>query len=145
MIVAGIALSRRRVGGTSGAAFAVLTLGTAVGGLFIAWDMSRSAMMILPAFLLGIWLWEEWRTGEGVASPRDIGGRMLVFVLPVVLIGNLTVPAQHVLWSIDWPVEPIWVEVQKWSDPPRVFDAARHLRSAGAGRAGGCGRGLAGV
>ena len=60
--VAGLVLVARRIPWRFGLPLVMVELGTAVCGLFIAWDMSRSMMMIIPLLLLSMWLWEEWRT-----------------------------------------------------------------------------------
>ena len=60
MIVVAAVLGAR-IGWPWAAAFVFLVLGTAIGGLFIAMDMSRTLMMISPLLLLGVWLWESWR------------------------------------------------------------------------------------
>ncbi len=86
MIVVAIVLGARRIGWPWAAVFVFVVLGTAIGGLFIAMDMSRTLMMISPVLLLGVWLWESWRPAA------------LRFVLPAVVAANLVLPAAHVMW-----------------------------------------------
>jgi len=127
-IGAAIALATRRVGWRWGAAFALVVFGTAVGGLFIAWDMSRSVMMISPAFLLGIWLWDEWRPRTLHGSRPGVLAVLAALALPMLLIANLWVPAYQVLWSRTWEVETLRAEITKWNHPPNLFAAVEHVR-----------------
>jgi len=88
LIGAAVALTARRVGYRWGVVFAAVLVGCAVASLYIAHDMSRSLMIVSPAMLLGIWLWEEWRTG------------WLDRLLPSLLAVSLfLLPAEHVLWG----------------------------------------------
>jgi len=130
VIAATLGLVVRRLGGRWGAAFALVILATILGGLFIAWDLSRSMMMISPAFLLGMWLWEEGRPRGASLTSGSILSRAAGLFLPAVLVANLIVPAYHVLWFVEWPVEPLYVEVNKWRDPPHVLAAVQRLREA---------------
>ena len=130
VIAVALGLVIRRIGGRWGAAFALVIVATVVGGLFIAWDLSRSMMMICPTFLLGIWLWEEERRREATKGAGSIYSRAAAQFLPAVLIANLIVPAYHVLWFVEWPVQPLYVEINKWRDPPHVLAAVHLLREA---------------
>ena len=147
LIVLGTILAARRVGWRIAVALGLVEFGTAVCGLFIAWDMSRSMMMIGPMLILSMWLWEEWRGESSAAAetspeqlalissavaPNNIRWRRLLLacLLPAVLVANLIVPFYHMLWSTYWPVQPFHVEYAKWRDPPNLFRATEHLQNA---------------
>ena len=118
LIVAAIVVAPRRAGAWWGAALALLATGSAVGGLFIAYDMSRTLMIVCPVLLLGIWLWEETRS------------QRLDRMLPILLLANLFfLPAYHVLWQNQWQVAPLMTEIRNWNDPPDVIKAAALLQS----------------
>jgi tetratricopeptide (TPR) repeat protein len=132
------------VGAISGLALGVLEFGTACAGLFIAWDMSRSMMMIAPMFMLAMWLWEESFLGEAPstlpqAAPQEPAtdvtarGRLRAlgrWMLPAVLFANLCLPAYHVMWSKSWPINPFYIEFGRWRRPPNAFQAVQHLHEA---------------
>jgi hypothetical protein len=65
---------------------------SAVGTLFIAADMSRSTMIILPALLVGVWSWKD-------AQPQSFK-----IALPAVLLANFLLPAAHVMWNLRIPI-----------------------------------------
>jgi hypothetical protein len=89
MILAGVYFSWRRAHWIWAAAFSIVVAISAVGSLFIAADMSRSTMIVLPAMLLGIWLWNDFQP------------RIFKWALPTVLVANLLLPAAHVMWSAE--------------------------------------------
>jgi hypothetical protein len=145
LIAVGTVLAARRVGWRFAAMLALVEFGTAVCGLFIAWDMSRSMMMIAPMLVLSMWLWEEWRGERADASQMSlepVSGPtrelwtfrwrrlLLASFLPAVLVANLIVPAYHMLWATYWPVQPFYIEYGKWHNPPNLFRAAEHLQNA---------------
>ena len=141
VIVAGLVLAVRHIPRRFGGPLILLEIGTAVCGLFIAWDMSRSTMMISPLLVLSMWLWEEWRTtilqapeaseisdGESpgdsepharhvVRAPRAV---LLSWFLPAVLAANLIAPAYHMLWSTYWPVKTFYAEFNVWRNPTKI-------------------------
>jgi Tetratricopeptide repeat len=118
MIVAAMLLAPRTAGRLCGAVLAVVTISTAVGGLLIAMDMSRTLMMISPVLLLGIWLWESWRP----ATWR--------FVLPAIAVANLALPAAHVMWNQRLDISALSAELDSWRTPPDFFAAARLIIEA---------------
>jgi hypothetical protein len=117
-VVAALVLAARRVGWRWGAAFAIVVIASAVGGLFIAWDMSRTLMIVSPVFLLGMWLWEEALSG------------LWRWVLSGVLVANLLLPAHHVLWSVEWPIAWLPAEIVRWRHPPPIFAAVEFMHRA---------------
>jgi hypothetical protein len=149
VIAAGLLLAARLIPRQFAILLVLLELVTAVGGLFIAWDMSRSMMMIAPMFVLSMWLWEEWRrstiatstdtadaepvVAEEQVAPQPATPRhanLLGLFLPAVLVANLIVPAYHMLWSTYWPVQTFYTEYGKWRDPPNVFRAVERVHEA---------------
>jgi len=114
-----------RAGRGWGAALALVVFGDAVGGLFIAWDMSRTLMILSPVFVLGIWLWEEWR---GVAYG---------WLLPLLLTANMLLPAAHVTWFINVGISTLPAEIHRWNDPPPILAAVECVRRARAAQAAG--------
>lgn len=90
LIVATIVLSFR-ANRRWGILFAAVTVLTATASLFIAWDMSRTLMILTPIFLLSIW---------NCAPVR--------WLVPAVTIFNLVCPAEHVIWMTKWPIQPAW-------------------------------------
>lgn len=127
LIVAAIFLIGRRVGWGWALAFAGLVLGTALGALFIARDVSRSSMMICPSFLLSIWLWDEWRVRAKLDLPSAKLITVAAMVLPMVLLANLTAPAYHVMWKRSWRVETLATEIHNWNHPPPLVLAGQEL------------------
>ena len=74
-------------------------------------------MILCPAYLLGIWLWEQWH----VVWMRHL--------LPTLLAINvLFLPAQHVLWTSQWPI--VWLpgELRNWNAPSTIFAAAESFK-----------------
>ncbi|HEY4311401.1 MAG TPA: tetratricopeptide repeat protein [Pirellulales bacterium] len=127
VIGAAIVLVWRRVGAGWALTFVFLVIGTAVGGLFIAADMSRSLMMSSPAFLLSIWLCEEWRL-QTIHKPLPGRPAMLAAMfLPAVVLANLSLPAYHVMWMRSWQVETLATEIKNWIDPPPLLVAGQDL------------------
>ena len=126
-IGAAIVLVQRYVGWFWALALAILVLGTAFCGLFIAVDISRSSMMISPSFLLAMWLCEEWRLGRFPGRPSGLPAVFAAIFLPAVLLANLTVPAYHVMWKRSWKVEPLWTEIENWINPPPLIVAGQDL------------------
>jgi hypothetical protein len=117
-IGAAVVLWARRVGWGWGGALAIVVFGDAVGGLFIAWDMSRTLMILTPVFVLGIWLWEEWR-------PTVCAG-----LLPTVLTANMLLPAAHVTWLMNARISTLPKEIDRWNHPPPIFGAVEFVRRA---------------
>jgi len=118
-IGAAIWLWPRRVGWQWGALFAIVVLGTAVGGLFIAADMSRTLMMISPVLLLGIWL-------AVLAAPA-----LPVWLLPAVVFTNFVLPATHEIWFMTVDISRFPTEFARWQGPtPPVLAAAELLEQA---------------
>ena len=103
-----------------GAAFAIVVIASALGGLFIAWDMSRTLMIVSPVFLLGMWLWEEIASGQWR------------WLLSGVLVANLLAPAHHVLWSVEWRIAWLPAEIERWRNPPPIFAAVEFMHRAAA-------------
>ena len=108
IIVAGSALVVRSVGWKTGLVVVATTAASTLGSLVIAKDMSRSLMIVSPALLLSVWLWEEWR--------RD----RMSWVLPVVVAANFALPAMHVMWDQSLPIASLPVELDKDADHPRL-------------------------
>lgn len=125
MIVLAVTLEARRITWPWTAAFATATIGTSLGALFIAQDMSRTLMLLCPVLLLGIWLWESWRPAS------------LRFFFPIIVAANLVLPAAHVMWRLTVPLSSLPTEIQEWRNPPnfilaaRLIDEADHLIKAG--------------
>ncbi len=95
-----------------GAALGVLIVVSAVGGLFIAADMSRTLMILCPVILLGIVLWQRFQP----ASFR--------YALPGLLLANLLLPASHVMWFAAHPIHTLPTEIHYWRNPPSYLAAA---------------------
>ncbi len=112
MVGAGIWFSFRQFGWRWGMALAIAVLGTAVGGLFIAADMSRTLMVTCPALPLGICLWKQGRPTS------------LRWALPVVVAANLLLPATHAIWFLTIPVASLPSEIYRWRHPPIVLATA---------------------
>ena len=92
MILGGVYFWWRRSNWIWGSALFLVIAVSAIGSLFIAADMSRNAMIVLPSLLLGVWLWHE-------SQPQTFN-----WALPVVLIANLLLPAAHVMWNLRIPI-----------------------------------------
>ncbi len=117
-VLAALVLTLPRIGWRWGILFGLLVIGTALGSLVIAWDMSRSLMMIGPVLLLGIWLSYEWQ-------PAAVD-----WVAPALLAANLLLPAHHVMWTVDWRLDWLKGEIDKWRDPPNIFAAVEYVQQA---------------
>ena len=119
VVGAALWLLPKRVGRRWGAAFALVVLGTAVGGLFIAADMSRSLMMICPVLLLGAWL--------GYASRPAI----FHWLLPLVVAANYLLPAAHEIWFMTVGISHMGTEFQRLRGPvPEILAAATRIEDA---------------
>lgn len=92
LIVLGLWIWTRRAGWKWGLGLTAVFAATAVGGLLIANDMSRSEMMTCAVLVFGIWLWESWR-------PRSFA-----WLLPVVVAANFLLPATHELWALQFSI-----------------------------------------
>ncbi|HVU87373.1 MAG TPA: tetratricopeptide repeat protein [Pirellulales bacterium] len=102
-----------RLGWKWGAAFAFMVIASSIGCLFIAGDMSRSLMIVSPVCLLGVLAWKEcWPS-------------TLALALPLVMTGNLLLPAWHVVWTwpASLPIESLPTEIWSWRNPPRFMQA----------------------
>jgi len=116
LILAAVLLWWRRVGWVWGAIFAMVMIATAIGGLFIAADMTRTLMMLSPVLLLGAWLWKLWRP------------ETLRWVLAAILAANLLLPANHVMWGLTFPIRGLPAEIDRWNNPPQPLAVARLIR-----------------
>jgi hypothetical protein len=105
MMLAGIYFVWRRMSWIWGAALSMVIALSAVGALFIAADMSRSTMIVLPGLLLGVFIWNE-------LQPQTFE-----WALPAVLIANLLLPAAHVMWNLRIPIH-YYPTVRAESTPP---------------------------
>jgi len=112
LIGATVWFTARRLNGLWGTALGLLVAGSAVGGLFIAADMSRTLMMVCPVALLGAMLWGRYQA----LSFR--------YALPSLLLANLLLPAAHVMWFVTHPIHSLPTEVYNWQNPPLYFAAA---------------------
>jgi hypothetical protein len=112
MILAGIYFWWRRAGWIQGTLLSMVIASSAVGALFIAADMSRSTMIVLPALLLGVWLWHQ-------SQPQ-----VFKWILPAVLAANLLLPAAHVMWNLRIPIHyfpAVRAESTPWFLDPEVY------------------------
>jgi tetratricopeptide (TPR) repeat protein len=117
-VVLGCALAIRRLGWLGGTLFGLLTTITALTSLFIAQDISRTLMTLCPVLLLGIFLWEWQRPAR------------LRLLLPCVVVANMLLPAAHVMWDQQIPIDWLPVEIARYRNPPSVFVAARLIAEA---------------
>lgn len=108
----------RRNGLLCGLALASLVMLEGVGGLFIAWDMSRTLMILTPIFLWGVW------------SCEDIRWPVLRWLLPLCLVANLILPARHVTWFMDPELSSLATEIGMYRDPPRAIVARESVYRA---------------
>jgi hypothetical protein len=92
VIVLGLWVWTLRAGWKAGLALTAVVVVTAVCGLLIANDMSRSEMMTCAALVFSIWLWESRR-------PRSFA-----WLLPIVVAANFLLPATHELWSLQFTI-----------------------------------------
>jgi hypothetical protein len=106
MVIAAIWLWAKRVGWKWGACFAAIVLGTSLGALCIAADMSRTLAIAVPVLLVGVWLWHD-------ARPRSFA-----YALPVVLAANLLLPAEHVVWPFKIPIRYLYTQFDAYRNPP---------------------------
>jgi tetratricopeptide (TPR) repeat protein len=115
--VAGIYFWWRRAGWIWGVVLTLIFSVSVVGALFIAADMSRSTMIVLPALVLGIWLWSK-------TQPQTFK-----WALPAVLVANLALPAAHVMWNLRIPIHylpAVLAESTPWYvDPPMLLKQAQ--------------------
>ncbi|MES1213662.1 MAG: hypothetical protein ABUL64_03670 [Singulisphaera sp.] len=119
MIGAGLWLFARRAGGQWGAALAIVVAATAVGGLAIATDMSRTVMMICPMLILGVWLWEAARSNSQA------------WLLPAVVAANFLLPATHELWFAQFKINHFPTELARYRAPtPPGFIASGLIAEA---------------
>ncbi len=111
--VAAAYLVGRQAGWLWGAALGLAVAICAIGGLFIAADMSRTMAMVSPAVLLGIWLAAEAAVSEAH------------WILPAAVLVNLLFPASHELWYQHFPVLSLPTEVARYRGPvPGTLRAA---------------------
>jgi hypothetical protein len=92
MILGGIYFWWRQSSWIWGIALFLIIAVSSIGSLFIAADMSRNAMIVLPSLLLGVWLWHK-------SQPQTFK-----WALPAVLMANLLLPAAHVMWNLRIPI-----------------------------------------
>jgi hypothetical protein len=116
MIAAAIWFVCRRAGLFRGAVFGFLVAASAIGGLFIAADMSRTLMIETPVALLGMLLWHHGHI------------RSFRCALPAILAANLLLPASHVVWTFTNPIRSLYAGIDAYRHPPRVVDPAQHTR-----------------
>jgi hypothetical protein len=123
VILAGVYFCWRRVGWMWGAALTLILVVSTVASLFIAADMSRSMMIVLPFLLLGIYLWSK-------TQPQTFK-----WALPAVLIANLGLPASHVMWNLRVPIHylpSVLAESKPWQvDPPMLLKQAENYIAEG--------------
>jgi hypothetical protein len=121
MIFAGMYWWWRRAGWVSGLILAGVIAFSAIGALFVAADMSRSTMIVLPSLFLGIALWHE-------SQPRSFK-----LVLPIVLLANLLLPANHVMWNRRFPIHSlpqVWAESTPSFLDPEIYTREGHVHLA---------------
>jgi len=119
VIVAGLWLWGKRAGGKWAVLLAVIALVTAVGGLRIAIDMSRTMMTLAPLLLFAAWSWESWR------APAH------AWLLPAVVVANFLLPATHELWFQKFTIDHFPTEWNNWrGPPPPTFVAAELIGQA---------------
>lgn len=116
MVLAAVWWSWKQMGRGWGVGIAILFGVTAIGGLFIAGDMSRTMMMLCPALLLGIWQWRKWQP----ASFR--------WVLPTLFAANLLLPASHVVWSFKSPILYLPAQLDEWRNPPEFLQPLAYVQ-----------------
>jgi hypothetical protein len=116
LVLAVVPLVWRRTGWAWGTCTAIAVAGTAIGGIAIAADMTRTLTMLCPMLLLGVWLWRCWRP------------MTLPWVLGAVLAANLALPANHVMWGLRIPIHGLPAEIEQWNDPPYPLIVARLSR-----------------
>jgi hypothetical protein len=109
-------LAARRSGFRTGIALGLVLIVTALGGLVIAVDMSRTMVLELPVLILGLWLASEARPSLARRA------------LPVLAALNLLLPAAHVLWLARVPIESLPAQIEAWRRPPAIFTAAHYVR-----------------
>jgi len=112
IVLATVVLSVRRAGWQWGVLLAVAVSCFALGGLYIAADMSRTMTMLCPVFLLGIWLCAE------------MPSRFAWLALAIVLVANLLLPAAHAMWGSQVTIHSLPAEVARWHNPPAFIAAA---------------------
>ena len=118
-VAAGVSLSARRMGPVWAAVLALAIFATTVGGMGIALDMSRTMMMVCPALLLGLWLWQL----EGSPLPR--------WLLSAVVLANFLLPATHELWFAQFRIEHFPTELARLRGPlPPAMQAAQRIAEA---------------
>ena len=103
---AAVIAAARQVGGQTAAALTGVILLEGVGGLFIAWDMSRTLMILTPIFLLGVWFCERSRLP------------VLRVLLPLCIVANLILPAEHVTWFMNPRLSSLATEIGMYRNPP---------------------------
>ncbi len=118
MVAAAVYFAVRRVGTMWGAAFAVLVIGSSIGALMIAADMSRTLTIECTVMLLGVLYWHE-------SEPARFR-----YALPVILAANLLFPAEHVLWPFKVPIRYLYTQIDNYRDPPPDLQPGTYFRSA---------------
>lgn len=63
-------------------------------GVFVAWDMVRTLMILTPLFLIAVWGLEKR-------------------IAWAVLAANFLLPVSHVIWFAEWPIRPLWKEMHR--------------------------------
>jgi len=116
MVGAAVWLAWRRAGWKWGLPFGLLVAVTALAGLFVAADMSRTLMVAAPVALLGILLWHR----SSVSTFR--------YALPAILVANLLLPASHVVWTFKRPLRYLYVEIDEYLHPPQIVDPVAYVQ-----------------
>ncbi len=91
---------------------------TLVLALFVAGDMSRSMSMFVPMMLAGAVLLIRQRMNWAA------------WVLPMLLLLNLALPATHVMWSYRVAIAPLREEIQLMRERPNMLYAGAIGRGA---------------
>jgi hypothetical protein len=121
VIAVGFYFCGRQAGWIWAAALAIATVLSAIVALFIAADMSRSMMIVIPTLFLGIWLWHE-------SQPRTFA-----WGLPAILIANLLLPTAHVMWNLRIPIHSfptVWTGSMMPHLDPEVYTRNGHKQLA---------------
>ncbi len=116
LVAIAIADAWRKRGHWLGALLAAVTVPTALVGLVVASDMSRTLMVLVPVVLLGAW---------SLPSLTKRYGRL---ALAAVLTANLLLPAAHVVWTRTFPVHSLPTEIANFRDPPGWIFAPEYFR-----------------
>lgn len=111
VLAVGIVCTVPAVGLRWAALLAVAMLILSVGGLFIAFDMSRTLMIVCPVLLLGVWTMTQ-------------GPKSVAWLVPAIAVANFLLPAEHALWFKSWPIRSLPTE---WQSSPEPFFKAGEL------------------